>query len=145
MSSCRGRCVFLLVASWVLPLSTFLGSRGSLFLCLHNFIYWFAESSLLRGLFSAAAIRGYSLGTVLGLLNVVASLVVAHRLGCSMACGIFPDQGSNPCTPYWQADSLSLSHQGSPAVVFYILFLWLHWVLVAPCGISNLHCSVQGL
>ena len=110
----------MLVASWVLPLSTFLGSRGSLFLCLHNFIYWFAESSLLRGLFSAAAIRGYSLGTVLGLLNVVASLVVAHGLGCSMACGIFPDQGSNPCTPYWQADSLSLSHQGSPTALLSV-------------------------
>ena len=25
------------------------------------------------------------------------SVVVAHRLSCSAACGIFPDQGSNPC------------------------------------------------
>ena len=25
------------------------------------------------------------------------SVVVAHRPSCSMACGIFPDQGSNPC------------------------------------------------
>ena len=24
------------------------------------------------------------------------SIVVAHRLSCSEACGIFPDQGSNP-------------------------------------------------
>ena len=29
-------------------------------------------------------------------------------------CGIFPDQGSNLCLPHWQADSLPLSHQGSP-------------------------------
>ena len=33
------------------------------------------------------------------------SVVVAHRLSCSVACGIFPDQGSNPCPLHWQADS----------------------------------------
>ena len=33
------------------------------------------------------------------------SVVVAHALSCSMACGIFPDQGSNPCSLHWQADS----------------------------------------
>ena len=34
-----------------------------------------------------------------------ASEVVAHELSCSAACGIFPDQGSNPCPLHWQADS----------------------------------------
>ena len=37
--------------------------------------------------------------------------------GCSVACGIFPDQGSNLCSLHWQGtlvDSLSLNHQGSP-------------------------------
>ena len=29
----------------------------------------------------------------------------AHRLSCSEACGIFPDQGSNRCPLYWQTDS----------------------------------------
>ena len=33
------------------------------------------------------------------------SVVVAHGLSCSVACGIFPDQGSNPCPLHWQADS----------------------------------------
>ena len=33
-------------------------------------------------------------------------------LSCSVASGIFPGQGSNPCLLHWQADSLSLSHQG---------------------------------
>ena len=33
------------------------------------------------------------------------SIVVAHRLGCSAAWGIFPDQGSNLCPLHWQADS----------------------------------------
>ena len=42
------------------------------------------------------------------------SIVGAHGLSCSGACGIFPYQGSNPCLLYWQADSLPLSHQGSP-------------------------------
>ena len=30
---------------------------------------------------------------------------VAHGFSCSIACGIFPDQGSDPCPLYWQADS----------------------------------------
>ena len=42
------------------------------------------------------------------------SVVVAHGLSCSAACGIFPDQGSNPCPLHWQADSQPLRHQGSP-------------------------------
>ena len=33
------------------------------------------------------------------------SVVVAHGLSCSAACGIFPDQGLNPCPLHWQADS----------------------------------------
>ena len=46
-------------------------------------------------------------------LQSTSSLVVAHGLSSSMACGIFQDQGSNLCLLHWQADSLSLSHQGS--------------------------------
>ena len=42
------------------------------------------------------------------------SVVVAHGLSCSTACGIFPDQGSNPCPLLWQVDSQLLRHQGSP-------------------------------
>ena len=42
------------------------------------------------------------------------SVVVAHRPSCSAACGIFPDQGSNPCPLHRQADSQPLRHQGSP-------------------------------
>ena len=46
------------------------------------------------------------------------SVVVAHGSSCSAACGIFPDQGSNPCPRHWQADSQPLHHQGSPALMF---------------------------
>ena len=38
----------------------------------------------------------------------------ARGLSCSTVCGIFLDQGLNPCLLHWQADSLPLSHQGSP-------------------------------
>ena len=49
-----------------------------------------------------------------GLQGAPASVVVAHRLSCSVACGIFPDRGSNPCLLHWQVYSLLPSHQGSP-------------------------------
>ena len=38
-------------------------------------------------------------------LQSAGSVVVAHGLSCSAACGIFPDQGSNPCLLHWQAGS----------------------------------------
>ena len=38
-------------------------------------------------------------------------IVVVHELSCSVACGIFSDQGLNPGLLHWQVDSLSLSHQ----------------------------------
>ena len=46
------------------------------------------------------------------------SVVVAHGPSCSAACGILPDQGSNPCPLHWQADSQPLRHQGSPWLGF---------------------------
>ena len=48
--------------------------------------------------------------------NTAGSVVVVHWLCCSAACGIYPDQGSNPCPLHWQADSQPLRHQGSPPV-----------------------------
>ena len=38
-----------------------------------------------------------------------------HGLRCSMASGIFPNQGLNPCLLHWQTDPLLLRHQGSPS------------------------------
>ena len=49
------------------------------------------------------------------------SVVVAHGPSCSAACGILPDQGSNPCPLHWQADSQPLRHQGSPEI-FSLVF-----------------------
>ena len=52
------------------------------------------------------------------------SRALEHRLGTSgpqvsfsVACGIFPDQGWNPCFLHWQVDSLLLSQQGSPVYI----------------------------
>ena len=49
------------------------------------------------------------------------SAVVAHGPSRSAACGILPDQGSNPCPRHWQADSQPLRHQGSPHVPLLIV------------------------
>ena len=48
---------------------------------------------------------------------------MAEGLSCSAACGIFLDQGLNPYFQHWQADSLPLSHQGSPGRRS-VLFKW---------------------
>ncbi|XP_066900426.1 solute carrier family 26 member 6 isoform X6 [Kogia breviceps] len=41
---------------------------------------------------------------------------MAHGPSRSVACGIFPDQGTNPCLLNRQADSQPLRHQGSPLI-----------------------------
>ena len=49
--------------------------------------------------------------------RALASVVVARGLSCSEACGIFPDQGLNLCLLPWQADSIPLTHWGSPGIL----------------------------
>ena len=51
------------------------------------------------------------------------SVVVAHGPSCSVAYGILPDQGSNPCPLDWQADSQPLRHQGSPEHLILLNYL----------------------
>ena len=79
-----------------------------------------------RGLSPVVASRGHSSSRCAGLSpsrplllrsagsRHAGSVIVAHGPSRSAACGIFPDQGSNPCPLYWQADSQPLRHQGSP-------------------------------
>ena len=79
--------------------------------------------------------RGYSLVVVHRLLVVVASLVVEYRLeecrlqklqhvgsvvvehglSCSMARGIFPDQGLNLCLLHWQGGLFTTEPPGKPS------------------------------
>ena len=60
------------------------------------------------------------------------SVIVAHGPSCSAACGIFPDQCSNPCPLHWQADSQPLHHQGSPTfiekTIFSVVFSILYFI-----------------
>ena len=85
----------------------------------------------MRGLSLVAASRGHSSSRCAGLSlswrlllrstgsRCTGPVAVAHRPSCTAACGIFPDQGLNPCPLHWQADSQPLHHQGSPQV--YVL------------------------
>ena len=71
---------------------------------------------------SSSQCAGLSLSRPLSLWSTgsrrAGSVVVAHGPSCSAGCGIFQDQGSNPCPLHWQADSQPLRHQGSPANIF---------------------------
>ena len=48
-----------------------------------------------------------------------APVVLACGLSCCGACGVFLDQGSNPCPLHRQVDSYPLHHQGSPKDRFF--------------------------
>ena len=82
------------------------GKRGPLFIAVRR--PFIVTASLLRGTRSRRA----------------GSVTVAHGPSCSATCGIFPDQGSNPCPLHWQADSQPLRHQGSPHHSFLMTHLW---------------------
>ena len=102
--------------------------KGEFLKFIYLFIYfwlcWVFVS--VRGLSLALASVGHSSSQCMGLSlsrplllgstgsRRAGSVVVAHGPSCSMACGIFPDQGSNPCPLNWLADSQPLRHQGSP-------------------------------
>ncbi|XP_049558966.1 ETS translocation variant 2 isoform X2 [Orcinus orca] len=47
------------------------------------------------------------------------SVAMAHRPSRSVACGIFPVQGTNPCPLHRQEDCQPLRHQGSPKEVIF--------------------------
>ena len=53
----------------------------------------------------AQALGARASGVVAHGLWSTGSVFVAHGLSCSVAHGIFPDQGSNLCPLHWQADS----------------------------------------
>ena len=102
-----------------------------LFVCfIYFWLCWVFVS--VQGLSLVAASGGHSSSRCTGLSlsrplllrstgsRCAGSVVVAHGPSCSVACGIFPDQGSNPYPLHWQTDSQPLHHQGSPRVVFKI-------------------------
>ena len=92
-------------------LKEFLYFLLSLFIYLfYLFYFWLCWVFVsLRGLSLVAGSRGHSSSRCAGLSlsrplllrstgsRCAGSVVVAHGPSCSVACGIFPDQGSNPC------------------------------------------------
>ena len=97
---------------------------GFIYLLIYLWLCWVFVS--VRGLSLVAASGGHSSSWCAGLSlsrplllrstgsRRAGSVIVAHGPCCSAACGIFPDQGLNPCPLHWQADSQPLRHQGSP-------------------------------
>ena len=106
-----------------------------IYLFIYLWLCWVFVS--VRGLSLVAASGGHSSSRCAGLslsrplllrstgFRRAGSVVVAHGPSCSAACGIFPDQGSNPCPLYWQADSQPLHHQGSSLHGFW----YQRWIL----------------
>ena len=108
-------------------LNLFFDMYTPLYLYIYFWLHWFFIAAC--GLFLVLVSGGYSLVAACG-LTAVASLVAEHRLygawasvvvtrglystgsivmvhgfSCLVTCGIFSDQGSNPCPLHWQADS----------------------------------------
>ena len=123
--------LFLLYVFWcriLVGFTLFFFLNFGFILFIYLFIYlwlcWVFVS--VRGLSLVAASGGHSSSRCAGLSlsrplllqstgsRRAGSVIVAHGLSCSVACGIFPDQGSNPGPLHWQADSQPLRHQGSP-------------------------------
>ena len=100
----------------------------NIYLFIYFWLCWVFVS--VRGLSLVAASGGHSSSRCTGLSlsqplllrstgsRRAGSVVVAHGPSCSAACGIFPDQGLNPCPLHRQADSQPLRHQGSPLQIF---------------------------
>ena len=100
-----------------------------IYLFIYLWLCWVFVS--VRGLSPVAASWGHSSSRCAGLSlsrplllrstgsRRTGSVIVAHGPSRSAACGIFPEQGSNPCPLHWQADSQPLRHQGSPYSHFF--------------------------
>ena len=125
------KCLLFLFSFWkVSPIFAFVHFLDIFFFFnFYLFIYLFLAVWVfvsVRGLSLVAASGGHSSSRYAGLSlsrslllrstgsRCAGSVVVAHGPSRPAACGIFPDQGSNPCPLHWQADSQPLCHQGSP-------------------------------
>ena len=78
-----------------------------LFLFIYFFYFWLHWVCLaMRGLL--IVVPSFCRAQASVFANSV-SVVEAHRLSCPTVCGIFPDQGSNPCLLHWQVNSHPLA------------------------------------
>ena len=107
-------------------------------------------SSCGEGGHSSSWCTGLSLSRPLSLWSTgsrrAGSAAVAHGPSCSAACGILPDQGSNPCSLHWQADSRPLHHQGSPFwKIFFFFFFLMNLFIYLFLAVLGLRCCAQAL
>ena len=114
--------------AWGLWMDIFILYYVFIYLCV---IFGCAVSSLLHGLFPSRSERGllsscsawashyHGFSCCKAQTLNTGSIVMVHRFRCSAACGIFLDQGSNPCLLHWQVDSLPPSHQGNLQMGIY--------------------------
>lgn len=95
-----------------------------IYLLTYLFLHWVFIAAYR---FSSCEEQGYLFIAVPGVLTVVVSIIVHHRLqssgsalvvqglSCPVSYEVFPGQGSNSCLLYWQEDS---DHQESPWLFF---------------------------
>ena len=131
----------------------FRNSRSFIYLFIYFWLCWVFVS--VRGLSPVAASGDHSSSRCAGLSlsrplllrstgsRRAGSVIVAHGPSCSVACGIFPDQGPNPCPLHWQADSQPLRHQGSPQVLFFFKDYHVSLNSAGPAPFYNLLWLVQ--
>ena len=83
------------------------GEWGLLFVAVSGLLIAVASLAVEYGLQARGLQQLQHIGSVIVAhgLSSAGSVVVVHGLSCFVACGIFPHQGSNPCTLHWQADS----------------------------------------
>ena len=139
---CLVFCFFFLIYLFLMKASLFI----------YFWLCWVFVS--VWGLSLVAASRGHSSSRCVGLSlswplllwstssRHTGSVVVAHGPSCSAACGIFPDQGSNPCPLRWQADSQLLRHQGSPIALFLLNLKIIFTPFYQGQDLSNNLCSL---
>ena len=120
--------LFFFITIFFLPSLCFAKCYLNLFIYFYLWLCWVFVSVQGLSLVAASRCAGLSLSRPLLLQSTgsrrAGSVVVAHGPSHSAACGIFPDQGSNPCPLHWQADSQPLRHQGSPYNIDLYLLAW---------------------
>ena len=132
----------------------FLSYTIFIYLFIYLWLCWVFVS--VRGLSLVAASGGRSLSRCTGLSlsrplllrstgsRCAGSVIVAHGPSFSAACGIFPDQGSNPCPLHWQADSQPLRHQGSPLLkIFKANLKYHHFTLLQYATLKNVNIFLR--
>ena len=112
----------------------------------YSLLWWMDLVIVVASLFCRAWALGHWVSVVAACrLSGCDLQALEHRLSscgawaCSVACGIFPDQGLNPCPLHWHMISYPLYHQGSLHPLFFILLLMDSFCLI----LASIFCAYQ--